>query len=290
MNKYKVGLLQWMFGLICVSFVACDNGKSVFPKSTFENSFPKKNKNLASILGNHLILKMDNDTLRLKISEKNGFNLITSDDKGNPDTLFYGTVCKFRGMYYFSQKVNDTAYWIFAVRKSGDKIYGMNGMFIEQLQIEKEVIAGKYPKLLKYMSKDTSVIRLYTDKKLIRKILEPFVDTLKPLTIMHFEKTNDTTQFKMDSSNVISAIDSEEFEIISKVYPNPASDFVNLELQEQGKVLYKLSDIIGKELKQGECTEMVNKIDVSDMPAGLYILTVTSADGKISESVRVVKG
>jgi len=188
--------------------VSCKNvdWKKIFPRNTFDSQFPKNNKDLSSILGSRITLKIDNDTIKLKIGLKGDRNLITMERGG--DTVFCGTVCKFKGLYYLSQKINDTSYWIFALKKSGDKLYGINGMLKEELKIDKEVLSGKYPTLLKSMNKDTSVIRLHTDKKLIREILDPYMDSLKPFTILSSNALTDT----VTSNRIVFPIDSEELE------------------------------------------------------------------------------
>jgi hypothetical protein len=301
-----VKLLQLLVvSALFLSLVSCNNDNKnlwkLFPRNTFDEAFPKKNKDLSDILGSHLVLKMDKDTVKLKVTKRGDLNLVSIENSG--DTLFCGTVCKFRGLYYFSQKISDTAYWIFAVKRAGDKLYGINGMLVEGLQIDKEALSGKYPGLVKYINKDTSVIRLHTDKKMIKKMLENYVDSLTPYTILE-ESSCIHTQFSLeDTGKYLSEIDSDEFDLMSKVYPNPATNEINLEVKQvfppsqhvtsddtyARMWQYNLVNISGKSIKTGHFNEFKYKIDISDIPSGLYLLTVSSPDYKIWEAVKVIK-
>jgi hypothetical protein len=67
---------------------------------------------------------------------------------------------------------------------------------------------------------------------------------------------------------------------LPKIYPNPARDIVNIELPVSGMrtVTIELYDMIGKVVLNKECkngaAKSIEKIDVSGLPAGLYILKV----------------
>ncbi len=291
MYTVKTRYLYFLVVLVSLFLVSCVNNKDmwnkVIPKNTFEGPFPKKNKDLSDILGKRIVLTIDKDTVKLNIGMKGGLNLVTMENTG--DTLFCGTVSKFRGLYYFSQKLADTAYWIFAVKKEDNKLWGINGMLIEGQKIDREVKSGKYPGLVKYINKDSSIIRLHADKKLIKKLLASYVDSLSPYTILSMDNFADTNFSMKDSDKFVSAIDTDEFELISKVYPNPATDEVNVDLQNKRKVIYKLSDMHGKAIRNGEFTDINNKIDLGDLPSGIYIITASTVDNKTSESVKILK-
>lgn len=55
---------------------------------------------------------------------------------------------------------------------------------------------------------------------------------------------------------------------MNNIYPNPTRDFVNIELQEDS--LVEIIDINGKIVKSLELSAGVNKVDVSDLPNGVY--------------------
>ena len=92
-----------------------------------------------------------------------------------------------------------------------------------------------------------------------------------------------------DTTKTITQIDIEEFEYYSKVYPNPTTDFINIELQQKNKIEYKLSDLQGKAVLQGKFTEKINKIDLNKLPNGIYALTLTNPTDNKKETIKIIK-
>ncbi|MDO5655103.1 MAG: T9SS type A sorting domain-containing protein [Flavobacteriaceae bacterium] len=73
----------------------------------------------------------------------------------------------------------------------------------------------------------------------------------------------------------------------SKIYPNPAKETVNIALAagfDNAKVHVVLSSVNGKKVAEYNTTENLN---ISHLPAGVYIITVT--DGKKTESHKLIK-
>jgi hypothetical protein len=63
------------------------------------------------------------------------------------------------------------------------------------------------------------------------------------------------------------------------VYPNPASDLITVTQNGSSKFHLSLTDIQGKVVYETDFTESTATISVSDLKAGLYILTATSSEG-----------
>jgi Secretion system C-terminal sorting domain len=272
--------------LACFAFASCSNNWSnVIPKSTFDASFPKVNKDLTQILGNEIYIKRGKDTTRFNISDDGKHNLIT--DK-NGDTIFCGTVSKFRGLYYFSQQLNDTSYLIYAVKLKGNYLYGLNAPWYEGILIDHSIEKGEYKDMVKRISADGKVIRLHPDKKEMKKLYAMIMDSLPPDTLLSVPvKMSD--RVKIDTVSITQEIDPDDFEMFSKVYPNPATDELNIELQQKENVKYTLSDITGKAVANGELNDSVNKVNVNALQNGIYVLTLVKADGKGEESVKIIK-
>jgi Secretion system C-terminal sorting domain len=76
-----------------------------------------------------------------------------------------------------------------------------------------------------------------------------------------------------------------------KIFPNPTSDFVNVEFPEslklEGLQLFLLSNT-GKTLKKVPINERKMRIDLPDIPAGMYFLTVLRGNEVITSSRIVV--
>jgi hypothetical protein len=91
---------------------------------------------------------------------------------------------------------------------------------------------------------------------------------------------------------IVTAIE-ENLEDVVKVtlYPNPASDVVNIKLESplDGEVKLFLLDSRGKLIKTDfmEETAVEKEINLQDLPAGLYLLKMTK--GKLSNVYKVVK-
>jgi len=60
-----------------------------------------------------------------------------------------------------------------------------------------------------------------------------------------------------------------------KVYPNPVSDFVNVEINTTGNDFeYSISDVSGKIVKEGLVQKGINRLDIYDLEKGFYLIHV----------------
>lgn len=275
--------LFWL--TVSLALTACGGSvEEILPKTTFDSPFPKRNYDITNVLGNELNIKTPNDTLTLNISATKKSNLIT--DRTTGDTLFLGTVCRFRGMYYFNQQLNDSSYWIYAVKINDNLIYGFNSAWGQTLLVDRAIENGQHKKLVKYLSADR--IRLHPDKRELKNLFTAIVDSITPDTIiMQFNSTyaNDYT----DTTGVARQIDPEDYVFFSKVYPNPTTDFVNIELQQKNKITYQLTDINGKTVLHGQFTDTKNKIDLTGQTDGIYSLTLANPTDNQTETTKIVK-
>jgi len=271
--------------LFCAS--CTNNWSNVIPKSSFDGAFPKVNKDLTKVLGNKLYIKRGKDTTVFTVSDNGKLNLIT--DK-NGDTIFCGTVSKFRGLYYFSQALTDTTFLIYAVKIKGQYLYGLNAPWYEGILIDHRILKGLYKELVKSISSDNKVIRLHPVKSEMRKMYADIMDSIPPDTMLAGPvKGNADKDMKVDTTGIATQIDPEEFDMLSKIYPVPATTEMTIELQQKADVKYMISDILGKSIANGELHDTSTKVDVSSLPNGVYVLTLLKADGKGEESVRFVK-
>jgi len=249
------------------------------PISTFDAPFPKNNKQLSKIFGNLLIVKSNSDTLFLKITSSKNDNLITDTRSG--DTIFFGKACKFREFYYFSQKVNDTSYYISAFRIKHNLIYGLN-CSSQYYDVDENIIKGNSKELIKFINSDTSLIRLKPNKKELRKLFGLIMSKAIPDTILNSE----TDLNKIAERESSFEKETEEIENKIKVYPNPAIDHINVETKRKCK--YLLTDINGKVVMQGNLGESENRINISNNKTGIYLLTVTEIQNNEKQTVKIM--
>jgi len=268
---------------IIVVIISCNDQKiKEFPKSSFDSPFPKRNIALTNILGEEVLIKNGNDTLGLKILSTKYSNLITYCNSN--DTLFFGKVCRFRGLYYFNEQHNDSTYWIYAVKIADNLIYGLNTSWMQTKQIDREIENGNYKKIVKYITVDK--IRLHPNKKELEKLFTSIIDSILPDTIL---KLAGTTQIYIDTTKTITQIEPDDFEYFSKVYPNPTADFITIELQHNNGIDYQLSDIFGKIILHGKFIDNTNKIDLCKLPKGIYALTLINQTEKQKETIKIIK-
>ena len=79
-------------------------------------------------------------------------------------------------------------------------------------------------------------------------------------------------------------------ELILSVYPNPASDFLILRVEnyESPNLMYRLYDIQGKLLKTNRIIESKEKIHMIDLTPAVYFLKVSDGDKEI-KTFKIIK-
>ena len=276
-------LLNIIILTIIFALTSC-GGNLNEPNITFDSQFPKRNKNLANILGDKLTIKRGEDTLIYKITSSKNNNLIINSK--TRDTVFFGTVSKFRGLYYFNEQLNDSSYWIYAVKISDNLIYGLNTARAQLEYVDQEIKNGNNRKLIKYINSDTSFIRLHPDKREMKKLFSSIISNFLPDTILNYQETYSKIQ---DATSTLTVIDPEDFNYISKAYPNPTKDILNIELQQKSKSTFQLTDLSGKIVLQGQLNEIINKIDISKQQIGVYALTIVNISEEQKETIKIIK-
>ncbi|MDF2436058.1 MAG: hypothetical protein K0Q95_434 [Bacteroidota bacterium] len=249
--------------------------------SVFDSPFPKRNRNLSRILGDTLEIKGTCSPKSYWIVSKRKSNFIIDLD-GN-DTLFKGTVCKYRDLYYFSEKINKSDFRIFAIKANDSLIYGLQNYF-QYASVDSTIATGKYPKLVKLNDKSSKRIILHPDKRELRKLFTSIMNKTKPFEIIR----NSSQPASPEIEDAIEPVEADDYDLISKVYPNPASNEVNVDLQQRTNSSFQLTDFSGKIILQGSLNEISNKIDISKQRTGIYALTVISAN-QLKETVKIVK-
>ena len=93
-----------------------------------------------------------------------------------------------------------------------------------------------------------------------------------------------TPPAKSPTSDVI--IEKENTDIV-RIYPNPIKDYLNVEVKstdsKESTVVYQVFDIVGNELITKQSSGSIDKINVTELPKGFYLLLVTSKNKKIAQ-------
>ena len=251
------------------------------PISTFDSPFPKNNKQLDRIFGETLLIKSDKDTLVLKIKSNKENNLITTKDG---DTIFFGKICKYRDYYYFNHKVNDSSYYISAFKIKGNLIYGLD--FIPQyFTVDEYVLKGSYSKYVKSINSDSSKIRLYTNKSELKKLFTLIMKDIIPDTLVNPKsEINNITQNELAENKKETNKEIIGYDV--KIYPNPAVDFINVDLNK--KSIFQLINSNSKIVLQGQLNDLKNRIDISNQKSGLYFLVLKDIGENETKTLKIL--
>jgi len=81
------------------------------------------------------------------------------------------------------------------------------------------------------------------------------------------------------------AVDENGFDRLV-IYPNPAQDFLELRNLNGDVSSFTISDLTGRKVLEQELSEYSNKVNIQDLPAGIYVLTTL---GNNERSYRFIK-
>ena len=276
-----------IIAFICFCCIKC-NDVDFNPKSSFDNPFPKRTKNLTYILGEKFLITDGKDTIKYNVffRKPDRYNIIV-DQLAN-DTIFSGTVCQYKGLYYFNEQINDTAYWIYAVEINYETIKGLNTGWEQMFLLDEIIEKGEHKNIVKFIDKEKDIIILRPDKIELRKIYTSIIDSLPAYTLIEWEpKLTGKENIEKERTEIVQT-DIDEFEIISKIYPNPAKDHCTLVLQENNHFKFDILDNSGRIITSGQLNNRINRIDLSNFSNGIYLIRVHTADTKGMETIKLV--
>lgn len=288
-----------LIGFLFTSCIEEGKGEVIGIKSTFDSPFPKRFKNLTWKFGDEFSVKNENDTLVFKVlfDRDNSYNYIIQKQKN--DTVFAGTVSKYRGMYYFNRKLNDSSYWISAVKIKNGIIRGFQTEWYQMKAWDSRfndlfISSDKDKKcdspILKYIDSEKKIIRLSPNKKAMRIFYESIIDSLPADTLINYlEPISDTELKSEEAITALKETYDQEYEIIRKFYPNPAVNDVTIVLNEEGVFLFRIYDNSGKKVKEGLLTKSTNIINVSELTSGIYFVKVYDSKREEGETVKFIK-
>jgi len=293
-TTYKTIFILLIYSLLA----SCsDTGEFLGIKSSFDSPFPKRNKNLTYALGDEFSIKRGKDTIDFKVTFRKSDRQNFIIEQPNQDTIFAGTVCKYRGLYYLNIQLNDTTYWIYAIEITDQVIKGLQTGWFQMLGWDDEFEFwlsppgqeefNKRPAIIKYANPEKQIIRLTPDKKEMKKFYSTLIDSLPADTLVNWTVPITNVEIEKEITD-IQETSTDQFEIISKLYPNPANDYCNLELYETEKYQFGIFDINGRLVNSGVLVDKLNKIDLSDLSSGSYFMRVYPADRADTETIKLI--
>lgn len=93
--------------------------------------------------------------------------------------------------------------------------------------------------------------------------------------------------FETINTDVQSFIKTNDIEV--KVYPNPTSDFVVVSTNKVLEGRFKLNNIFGKTLMEGEINDEKEKINLLEFRTGIYIITLYDESGQKLATRKIIK-
>lgn len=176
------------------------------------------------------------------------------------------------------------------------------GSFLDNLQEPNATIKLAIPHNV-YIKGDLLYDSQYEDGLLIYDIS----DRLHPVLIAHYDTRPENTTYNgyygnwgnypwLPSGTIISsdmqnglflfrlpgsvAVKTPEPTLKATIYPNPASDFLHLQLESVEKCDWQLSDVSGRIVRQGAVdTDQETRLELLSLAKGLYFIKIFSASG-----------
>ena len=254
---------------------------------------------MAYVLGDEFSLKSGKDTFdfRIDFRKSDRYNFII--DQADEDTLFAGTVSQYRGLYYFNQQFDDTTYWISAVAIDDGLIRGLDTEWYQMSLLDEQVdywltLAGRIrrgsrPSMIKHLDPEQERIRLTPRKKEMRILYTAIIDSVPVDTLIGWAEPEPAVvgEIKEEILELGETI-VDELEMIRRIYPNPATDHVNVEIHDLGEYQFGVYDNNGRLVSSGQFNQRRNRIDLGDMISGTYFIRVYAHDLEDTETAKVI--
>jgi len=108
---------------------------------------------------------------------------------------------------------------------------------------------------------------------------------------MAAEVTETTTCSDVMVPNAVSVKEFSSFQQAINVYPNPASNQLNVELETQPTqpTIVSLYDVKGRKVKTAPVRQRMNTVELSGLSAGLYLFVLESKEGIYRQKVLISK-
>lgn len=119
-------------------------------------------------------------------------------------------------------------------------------------------------------------IKYYVEDELLYTLENFSQSDIHGINILHNNYGNDAYYDNIRVNTESLGVEDQDFTSI-KLYPNPTTDFVNIQIQE-GRSIKEVAiyNVTGKQVS----VQRTNNLDLRSLPAGTYILKASFADGE----------
>src|SRR6185437_9204768 len=105
--------------------------------------------------------------------------------------------------------------------------------------------------------------------------------------LVAYRKGNDTVGTFTPDSDFYTAVTPSQSDKNILVYPNPANNYINIALKDAQQSTITLNNLQGQLIKKENTNSNLTTIDISGLPSGMYLLSITTETG--TEYTKVVK-
>jgi len=177
----------------------------------------------------------------------------------------------------------------------GSNQYGCSGSAVVQVTVNPLPVITASPGALQYCTGDEAVLTAAGAATYSWNSGAAFLQTGNPLTITavpasYTVRGTDVngcvgTAFLALNVSECTSLREENSVFQVKIYPNPASNLVNVQ-SAGNSAAFHLFDLTGRALLKGTCTDGHGTFNVSDLPAGVYMFRL---DDGSAPPVRIIK-
>lgn len=259
---------------------SCGDGKGFFykPESAFTQTISKRNVNLVRKLGPSfsLIEGRNTVTYKLEFDNETDFNTILTE-KG--DTVFSGTVNRFKGLYLLNNKLSSGNYLIHALKVTDSTMTGLNSEMDQAYLIDQQIKKGKLSEaildsaetVLINPDNKTADILFYT---ILRKIDIYKRADYKPSSKKASNSKTETAK-EAETTDISPVTPKEELKYIETIFPLQVRRKITVRLKrDMFPCTYQIISTEGEIMLKGKMERKRKTIDCQSIKSGTYYLTI----------------
>lgn len=93
----------------------------------------------------------------------------------------------------------------------------------------------------------------------------------------------------LDFNNNTLSTSESDLESLIKVYPNPTSNMVTIEFQNDFKGTYTIYDVLGKQILVNTLNSIKTQVSLETYDSGMYLLVLNNEYGKLIQIIKILK-
>jgi len=114
--------------------------------------------------------------------------------------------------------------------------------------------------------------------------------TIGEVVIATLTNTNNVlTQGFHQTNLTVLAVDDFDINYQARVFPNPAEDFLQLDIQNFEGLNYKIYTLLGKELAYAKINKKNTDVNLGNYAKGLYFLAILNENNQKLKTYRILK-